>query len=101
MRDIVTDAISTSRITPVIHASGHEHGLQVFDLSNALYLVSGSGSKTEPIGKADDTSFKHAALGFMTLDFMTGNRILLRVVEQGATKPALFHWIRPQTRSDP
>ena len=94
MRKLVTSAFPTTSVHSNIHASGHEHGLQVFDSANALYLVSGSGSKTESIGKANDTLFKHAALGVMTLDFMTGNRILLRVLEAGRSEPALFHWIR-------
>ena len=46
MRVLVRDALSTSGADPIIHASGHEHGLQVFDAPRMHYLVSGSGSKS-------------------------------------------------------
>ena len=115
MRDIVMQAMSAEHTDPIIHASGHEHGLQVFDAyaatepaegvpPSALYLVSGAGSKAGSIGKSGDTLFKHGALGFMTLDFMTGDRILLRIIEPGIARttdgtaegsaPVFFHWIR-------
>ena len=94
MRAIVRGALSAPHTDPILYASGHEHGLQVFDALGAFFLVSGSASKADAIGKASDTVFKHGALGFMTLDFMTDDRILLRVIELGRAKPAFFSWIR-------
>ncbi len=95
MRNLVTSALPAVGDRSVVHVSGHEHGLQAFDSPNALYLVSGSGSKTEAIGKASDTAFKLGELGLMTVDYMSGNRTLLRVLEAGRSEPVLFHWMKP------
>ena len=65
------------------------------------FQISGSASKADPIGKAIDTVFKHGALGFMTPDFMTEDRILLRVIEPGRSKPAFFSWIRRDPPAGP
>ena len=85
---------------PLIHASGHDHNLQVLHGGAwAEYaLVSGSGSKISKVGRGEGTLFAHEHLGFMAVDFMEDGTVLLHVVEptsQGPAGRAVFsRWLR-------
>jgi len=50
----------------IIYASGHEHALELIEKENALYIVSGSGSKTTALNKKS-ALFKKSALGYCKL----------------------------------
>lgn len=96
MRSMLDAAMAASR--PLVYAAGHDHSLQVFEGSgSARYvLVSGAGSasKATPVDHNGQTLFADARPGFMVLDFMTDDSVLLRVVEPG--RAVVFsHWLRP------
>jgi hypothetical protein len=81
MRDSVNRALATR--PPLIYAAGHDHSLQVIRGRNSKYaLVSGAGS----IGKGECAARLRQSLyvgqatsGFMRLDFVAGDSVLLRV----------------------
>lgn len=83
MRRRLQEVLLQAARPPTIAAAGHEHSLQVLDddRSPILFMVSGAGAKTEPVGKTGDTLFKDRHLGFMVLDYFTDGRISLHVVE--------------------
>lgn len=96
MRTVLDAAMASSR--PLVYAAGHDHSLQVFEgAGSARYvLVSGAGSvsKVTPVDKNDQTLFADARPGFMVLDFMTDDSVLLRVVQPG--RGVVFsRWLRP------
>ncbi len=76
---------------PLAYASGHEHGLQVFDgkaHGSGVLLVSGAGCKLRPIDDAAEPGRLFAAgedaeeLGLMRLVF-SGSRAVLEVLTDG------------------
>lgn len=75
--------LSEAANLPTIAAAGHEHSMQVFDDPRypILYLVSGAGSKTTPVGTTDDTLFKDRDIGFMVVDYFLDGRVSVRVLE--------------------
>jgi hypothetical protein len=78
---------------PVVVASGHDHGLQVLDAPSGVgvYVVSGAGSpqKLQAIGNGEDTRFAVHRTGFVALDLLDEERLLLRVVAVG--EPEVIH----------
>ena len=69
---------------PLVYASGHDHGLQVFTGSTARYfLVSGAGiyHHESPVTWRDSTRFASSDGGYMRLDALTNGRVRLGVVE--------------------
>ena len=91
-----------SKYPPLIHAAGHDHSLQIMEGTGAgsaeYNLVSGAGSKEKlsSVTHGDDTLFAHEHTGFMIVDFMNNNSVLLRVVEPGETHQVVnFRWLRP------
>jgi hypothetical protein len=84
-RNGIADAIRPAR--PVVYAAGHDHTLQVFEGAEGseaeFFLVSGRGSadKQSEIGHDESTLYAAEVPGFMILDFMSQDRIVLRVVE--------------------
>ena len=87
MRNGIADAIGSAR--PVVYAAGHDHSMQVFEGAEgseaAFFLVSGRGAadKQSEVGFGHDASTLYAAEvpGFMILDFLSPDRIVLRVIE--------------------
>jgi hypothetical protein len=81
MRDSLNSALATR--PPLIFAGGHDHSLQVLQgLTSSYVLVSGAGS----IGKGECSARLRQSLyvgqatsGFMRLDFVAGDSVLLRV----------------------
>ena len=80
---------------PLFHVAGHDHALQVLAPESegasprTTFLVSGTGSKRGPVGKAPYTLYKSAELGFMVLDLERPSknrprRVRLSVVEVGS-----------------
>jgi hypothetical protein len=53
--------------------TGHEHTLQYIERDNQNFVISGSGSKTSPVGVGKGTLFSSATIGFSTLSFYEGN----------------------------
>jgi hypothetical protein len=70
---------------PLAYAAGHEHNLQVHEGGEVVsyFLVSGAGAKTTNVWHKDETVFSHSERGFMALDFMIDNSVLLRIIEPG------------------
>jgi hypothetical protein len=93
---------------PLVYAAGHDHNLQVIegrDLAGPL-VVSGAGStqNVTTVTAIARTLFAHAHSGFVVLDFygdadfgdaLTGDRVMLRVVETGRGRP-VFEMELPQ-----
>lgn len=84
--------------TPLlIYAAGHEHSLQVLKGTTTDYLlVSGAASsqKISEVTNGDNTLFAHAHTGFMVVDFLKNDAVLLRVVEPGNKEVLFHHWLR-------
>jgi hypothetical protein len=83
-----------------IYASGHEHSLEVMENNGADFLlVSGSGSKTTPVGHSTDNSlFAYEERGFMVLSSLEDQSVWIQVVASGANEhptdcrsPAVYH----------
>ena len=69
---------------PLVYASGHDHGLQVFTGNTARYfLVSGAGiyHHESPVTWRDSTRFASSDGGYMRVDALTNGRVRLGVVE--------------------
>jgi len=85
MRDGIADAIRSAR--PIVYAAGHDHSLQVFEGAEGseaeFFVVSGRGApdKESQVGNDDSTLYAKAVPGFMILDFLSQDRVVLRVVE--------------------
>lgn len=94
----LNSAFSTAKKSSIlIYASGHDHSLQVLKGGVTDYLlVSGLGSseKASPVSHGDNTLFAHQHTGFMALDFLRDERILLRVVEPGGEEVVLHYWLK-------
>jgi hypothetical protein len=94
---------------PLVYAAGHDHGLQVIEGRNTAgtLVVSGAGSAKNitTVTAIAGTLFAHAHPGFVVLDFFgdtadfgdaaASDRVLLRVVEAGRTRP-VFEMELPQ-----
>jgi hypothetical protein len=52
-----------------IFAAGHEHNLQYWEKEGQTFIVSGSGSKENPVRAGDGALFAYAKRGFARLDF--------------------------------
>lgn len=80
----------------LIYASGHDHSLQVLKGAVTDYLlVSGAAAsrKVTEVMSGDNTLFAHQHTGFMAIDFLDDEKVLLRVVEPEG-KGVLFHrWL--------
>lgn len=55
-----------------IFVSGHEHTLQYLESDGHSFIVSGSGSKTNPVGMGRESLFSSASVGYSTLSFFEG-----------------------------
>ncbi|MEZ4417917.1 MAG: metallophosphoesterase [Gemmatimonadota bacterium] len=92
LRRRLGEALATA--PPLAYASGHDHGLQVFEgeTTASLLLVSGLGSseKATPVGDEARTLFAHQHPGFMVLDILA-DRAILRVVEPGTPAVVFRH----------
>jgi hypothetical protein len=79
--------IITSRNSPLLTASGHDHSLQI-QASNppgiTYYLVSGVGSgngKTlTPVGYNENTLFAAKSMGFLIADFLKNDEIFIYII---------------------
>jgi len=85
MRNGIADAIRSAR--PIVYAAGHDHNMQVFEgvegSEAAFFLVSGRGvpGKGSLVGSDETTLYAADVPGFMILDFLSQNRVVLRVIE--------------------
>ena len=50
--------------------------------------------KATPVTNGDNTLFAHQHTGFMSIDFLMDERILLRVVEPIGEKVVFHHWLK-------
>ncbi len=82
MRAALDSALQEGR--PLVYASGHDHGLQVFSGTSARYfLVSGAGiyHHESPVAWRDSTRFASSDGGYMRVDALADGRVRLGVVE--------------------
>ncbi len=85
IRDGIADAIRSAR--PIVYAAGHDHSMQVIegveDSEAEFFLVSGRGAvdKESVVGHDESTLYAAEVPGFMILDFLEQDRVVLRVVE--------------------
>ena len=85
VRSGIADAIRLAR--PVVYAAGHDHSMQLIegaeDSEAAFFLVSGRGAadKHSLVGHDASTLYAAEAPGFMILDFLSEDRVVLRVIE--------------------
>ncbi len=85
MQNGIADAIRSAR--PIIFAAGHDHSLQLFEgvegSEAEFFVVSGRGAadKQSEIGHNESTLYAAEVPGFMIVDFLSRDRIVLRVVE--------------------
>ena len=80
----------------LIYASGHEHSLQVLkgDVTDYL-LVSGAAAsrKVTEVMSGENTLFAHQHTGFMAIDFLDDEKVLLRVVEPEGNGVLFHRWL--------
>ena len=98
MRDSLNTALATR--PPLIYAAGHDHSLQVLHGRTSSYaLVSGAGSldKGECAARLRESLYVgQATSGFMRLDFVPGDSVLLRVYryDSNVHGEVYSHWLR-------
>jgi hypothetical protein len=93
---------------PLVYAAGHDHNLQVIEGRGdaGTLVVSGAASpgNVTTVTAIARTLYAHAHAGFLVLDFygdadfgdaLAGDRVLLRVIETGRTRP-VFEMELPQ-----
>ena len=94
----LNDAFSVlGKTSLLIYAAGHDHSLQVLKGRTANYLlVSGAGSndKISKVRAENNTLFAHENTGFMVVDFLENNDVLLRVVEPDIKEVPFHHWLK-------
>lgn len=97
MRALLDSAFAAAGDPPLFHAAGHEHSLQVLQgyPDRASYLlVSGSGSKSTPVGKGDETMFATDEHGYMKLELTASTVRLTASVLDGDPTRASMGWCR-------
>ncbi|RLD21044.1 MAG: hypothetical protein DRI69_04995 [Bacteroidetes bacterium] len=72
---------AVEQLDNVIFVSGHEHALEYHQDHGHHFLVSGSGSRTSPLGNPPTMQYGHAAAGFMQLQVRKGGGVDLAVWE--------------------
>ena len=74
-----------SKYSGLINASGHEHALQILNgVNDNLYIESGAGycdHVEKSLGEGDDIIFVGRHEGFITLNFLSDERIELSVIK--------------------
>ncbi len=82
---------------PLLYAAGHDHSLQVQEMSAGprFHVVSGGGSRPSTVTHDDSTLFAVAQLGFMELDFDAAGRALLKIhtIEHDGSKLVWERWL--------
>jgi hypothetical protein len=95
MREAILSAIDDEK--EIIFLAGHDHNLQYLVEGNDHYLISGGGSKQNPISNSDQLIYGHKAAGFMQLDFFEKEGVLLTVYEvspdSGSSKAVFSRFI--------
>ena len=95
LKDSIISAIDEKE--EVIFLAGHDHNLQYLIEGNDHYLLSGGGSKQNPISNAKNLVYGHKAAGFMQLDFFEKEGIRLTVYEvepdSGSSKTVFSRFI--------
>ena len=85
---------------PIIYVAGHDHSLQVIDVSvegaSVLHLVSGSGSHVSGAEPIAGSRFAAGLPGYMRLDFRSGGRIQLSVVAECSVEAVEANFCRGQ-----
>jgi len=74
-RLVTTPSIEEHGNTIVV--AGHEHSLQYNLVNGVSYIVSGSGSKVEPVGEEDFNRFAFGSYGFGIIDYYVNDQIWL------------------------
>jgi hypothetical protein len=93
MRSEIASAITASGAPPLVHAAGHEHTLQVIRMAGdgdpRYQLVSGSASRSSPVGRVDGTRYATDSHGYMRLDFYAGGTRLIVYAREPRTDAGL------------
>ncbi len=56
-----------------IVVSGHEHSIQMIERDDNYFIVSGAGSKREPVGMGKGSLFSAGEMGYVKLSFLAGD----------------------------
>jgi len=72
---------AVEQVDDVIFVSGHEHALEYHQDHGHHFLVSGSGSRTSPLGNPATMEYGHAVAGFMQLEIRKGGGVDLAIWE--------------------
>jgi hypothetical protein len=95
MRDSLRAAFEVS--SPLIHAAGHEHSLQLLEGDGTRYqIVSGAGiyGHTTDVGWNAKTLFAARRSGFARLDVQRDGRVRLSIVIVDASGQGTEAWSR-------
>ena len=60
-----------------IRVAGHEHNLQLIELKNQFYVVSGSGSKISAISKGEGLKFVASKTGFSVIELNRNGKVYI------------------------
>ncbi len=66
-----------------LFASGHEHTLQLIEREGMYYIVSGAGSKNNPVKLGKDASFTIGEKGYTKVIFESPKRALIQFIVPG------------------
>jgi hypothetical protein len=78
-KNLITQVEEVMKQHPnVIHAAGHEHGLQFLMHDSIPYIVSGSGSKTTQLRKGKNTLFADKENGFAMVEITAGGKVAVK-----------------------
>jgi hypothetical protein len=75
---------------------GHEHNMQYIELEGNYFVVSGAGSKNNPVGLGHGSQFSVGEKGYVKLEFITSTVAVLKyfvVDEEGDSADLVYQKI--------
>jgi len=82
---------------PTIIAGGHEHTLQHIENDSNVYIVSGAGSKNNPVGLGEGSFFSTGENGFVKVEFLKNKSVVFNYIvpdKEGKTAIILYQRVR-------
>lgn len=70
----------------VIFVSGHDHSLQYIIKNDIPQIISGSGSKVEPVKSTDGTVYAHAVKGYAVLEIFENGATEVKFINANSNK---------------
>lgn len=80
----------------IVFASGHDHGMQYFDVGKMKHIVSGAGGKIDYVSSSGDAAFAVSKRGYVKLDFYEDSETWAHyyTIDQGSTIAQLAYRVQ-------